>query len=154
LRDIGLHQPVGALGQDSLAFQQMLAKASRIATVPVPIHVYYGAVSNSMVNTVGPGFFRKYLPLERYRKQWLESEGLLEEYCQLRVDPFFDGWLVKKFNTGVRPEDRNVCRALLDELCALYDVVVEPSDPQDPASPLKVRGRDETGPTGENSASA
>ncbi|MCT2249974.1 glycosyltransferase [Kocuria rhizophila] len=154
LREIGLHQPVGALGQDSLAFQQMLARATRIATVPVPIHVYYGAVSNSMVNTVGPGFFRKYLPLERYRKQWLETEGLLEEYCRLRVDPFFDGWLVKKFNTGVRPEDRNACRALLDELCALYDVVVEPTDPEDPVSPLKVRVRDEVVPAGRSNASA
>ncbi|WP_270450286.1 glycosyltransferase [Kocuria marina] len=143
LREIGLHQPVGALGQDSLAFQQMLARATRIAAVPVPIHVYYGAVSNSMVNTVGPGFFRKYLPLERYRKEWLEAEGLFHDYCQLRVDPFFDGWLVKKFNMSVRPEDKEVCRALLDELCALYDVVMEPTDPQDLASPLKVRARDE-----------
>ena len=145
LREIGLHQPVGALGQDSLAFQQMLSQATRIAAVPVPIHVYYGAVSNSMVNTVGPGFFRKYLPLERYRKQWLESEGLLEDYCRLRVDPFFDGWLVKKFNTSVRPEDKEVCRALLDELCALYGVVLEPTDSSDPLSALRVVERGSTG---------
>ena len=143
LREIGLHQPEGALGQDSLAFQQMLHRACRIATVPVPIHVYYGAVSNSMVNTVGPGFYRKYLPLERYRKEWLQANGLLEDYCRLRVVPFFDGWLVKKFNTSVHPEDKETCRSLLNELCALYDVVLEPENPQDLASPLKVRGRDE-----------
>lgn len=141
LRQIELRQPVGALGQDSLAFQQMLHNAHRIVTVPIPIHVYYGAVSNSMVNTVGPGFYRKYLLLELYRKQWLEEQGILDEYEKLRVDPFFDGWLVSKFNKNVRAEDKAECRALLDELCGLYDVVLQHEDPDDAESPLGVRAR-------------
>lgn len=138
LRSIGMHQPVGALGQDSFAFQQMLHSARRIATIPLPIHVYYGAVSNSMVNTVGPGFYRKYLPMERYRRNWLEDEGLFEDYCRLRVDPFFNGWLVGKFNKSVAPQDKAECRALLDELCAVYDVQLAHEDPDDLDSPLYV----------------
>ncbi|WP_241180915.1 glycosyltransferase [Kocuria marina] len=138
LRAIGLHQPVGALGQDSLAFQQMLHGARRIATVRLPIHVYYGAVSNSMINTVGPSLFRKYLPLEHYRVEWLRREGLYDAYCHTRVDAFFDGWLVNKFNRFVPAEQKAECRALLDELCALYEVELTRDDPQEPASPLRV----------------
>ncbi|WP_369065765.1 glycosyltransferase [Kocuria carniphila] len=138
LRSIGLYQPLGALGQDSLAFQQMLHGARRIATVRLPIHVYYGAVSNSMINSVGPGFFRKYLPMERFRKEWLERDGLYEDYCRLRVDPFFNGWLVDKFNKFVSPEQKAECRALLDELCAIYDVKLARKDPEDPDSALRV----------------
>lgn len=138
LRAIGLHQPLGALGQDSLAFQQMLHAARRIATVKLPIHVYYGAVSNSMVNTVGPGFYRKYLPMERFRKEWLDRDGLFEDYCRLRVDPFFNGWLVQKFNRFVAPEHKAECRELLDELCAIYDVELAHEQPEDPESPLYV----------------
>lgn len=141
LRAIGLHQPLGALGQDSLAFQQMLHAARRIATVKLPIHVYYGAVSNSMVNTVGPGFYRKYLPMERYRKEWLEQDGLFEDYCRLRVDPFFNGWMVAKFNKFVEPEQKQECRRLLDMLCAIYDVQLANEDPDNPDSDLYVVAR-------------
>ena len=139
LRAIGLHQPVGALGQDSLAFQQMLHGARRIATVRLPIHVYYGAVSNSMINTVGTGFYRKYLPLERYRKQWLESEGMLEAYRNLRAGVFYDGWLVDKFNKHVRSEDKYEARELLNELCDIYGIELENIDPLNPESDLRVR---------------
>lgn len=141
LRSIGLYQPVGALGQDSLAFQQMLYGARRIATVRRPIHVYYGAVSNSMINTVGPGFYGKYLVLEEYRKTWLESAGLLETYSTLRADPFFRGWLVAKFNQFVSQEDKPEAREYLDALCAIYGVTLEPADPDLPDSPLQVRMR-------------
>lgn len=138
LRSIGLYQPIGALGQDSLAFQQMLHGARRIATVRLPIHVYYGAVSNSMINSVGPGFFRKYLPMERFRKEWLERDGLYEAYCRLRVDQFFNGWLVDKFNKFVSPEQKAECRALLNELCAIYEVKLARKNPEDPESDLRV----------------
>lgn len=139
LRAIGLHQPLGALGQDSLAFQQMLYGARRIATVDLPIHVYYGAVSNSMINTVGTGFYRKYLPLERYRKQWLETEGMFEAYRHLRAGAFYNGWLVDKFNKHIRSDDRYEARELLNELCEIYGIELENVDPVDPESDLRVR---------------
>ncbi|GGG64039.1 hypothetical protein GCM10011374_29470 [Kocuria dechangensis] len=144
LRAIGLHQPVGALGQDSMAFQQMLGRARRIDTVKMPIHVYYGAVSTSVVNTVGPGFFRKYLPLEKARSAWLHADGLYEEYCRTRADAYFQGWFVNKFNKSVAPENRAECQALLLELAAFYDVQVAPEDPTDAGSPLVVQTRDTT----------
>ena len=143
LRAIGLHQPVGALGQDSMAFQQMLGRARRIDTVRLPIHIYYGAVTNSVVNTVGPGFFRKYLPLERARSAWLRGDGLYDAYCRTRADAYFQGWFVNKYNKHVAPEHRAECRELLFRLAAFYDIRVVPEDPADPDSPLRVLEREE-----------
>lgn len=138
LRAIGMHQPVGALGQDSFAFQQMLHGAHRIATVNLPIHIYYGAVSQSMINTVGPGFYRKYLPLEEYRAAWLRQHAMYEDYCHLRADAFLNGWLVNKYNRFVAPEVRPDCRPVLEAICALYTADLQPVDPTDPLSDVTI----------------
>lgn len=138
LRSTGIQQPLGALGQDSLAFQEMLHAARRIDTVRTPIHVYYGAVANSMVNTVSPGFFRKYLPLEDARLRWLRDNDLLEEYTQRRARPFFDGWFIKKFNTAVAPEARAESLAVMRELAAHYGIELEHVDPADDTSDIRM----------------
>src|SRR5690606_38645870 len=67
LRSIGISQPVGAVGQDSYFFQQMLYYADTFATVNVAAHTYYAEVENSVVNTINAKFFEKYLPLEYAR---------------------------------------------------------------------------------------
>ncbi|KAA9393091.1 glycosyltransferase [Kocuria coralli] len=136
LRGTGITQPIGALGQDSLAFQQMLHAAEQIDIVNFPIHVYYGAVDNSVVNSVSPGFFRKYIPLESARVRWLESSGLMDDYIKFRARPFFEKWFVHKYNNFVQAEDREACRAVLRELAATYGIQLEFSDPQDPTSDL------------------
>lgn len=125
LRAIDMHQPVGALGQDSFAFQQMLHGANRIATVNLPIHIYYGAVSRSMINTVGPGFYRKYLPLEEYRAAWLRQHSMYEDYCHLRADAFLEGWLISKYNKLVPTNNKHECAEIIKQICGIYEAVIE-----------------------------
>ena len=96
LRDIGISQPVGAVGQDSYFFQQMLFYANTFAVVPVAAHTYYAQVENSVVNTVNAKFFDKYLPLESARSRWLEEVGLLDAYKESRMETFFTGWYLRK----------------------------------------------------------
>lgn len=138
LRSTGIEQPVGALGQDSLAFQEMLHAARRIDTLRKPIHVYYGAVANSMVNTVTPGFFRKYVPLEAARMRWLQDNDLLEVYRERRARPFFEKWLLHKFNNFVSAEHRAEATPLIHELAAVYGIQLEPADPQAPDGDLRM----------------
>src|SRR5699024_7470581 len=71
LRETGITQPEGAVGQDSYFFQQMLYYADRFAIRKVTAHTYYSQVENSVVNTVNASLFEKYLPLERARSEWL-----------------------------------------------------------------------------------
>ncbi len=96
LKSLNLTQPVGAVGQDSYFFQQMLHYARSVRTVDVGVHTYYMVVSNSTVNTLNPNYFRKYLPLDRARAQWLSEVGLLDAYKKERLEPFLVSWLLPK----------------------------------------------------------
>lgn len=96
LRDTGISQPVGAVGQDSYFYQQILYYSESFATVDVPVHTYYAEVENSVVNSVNANFFKKYLPLERARSQWLSEVGLLDDYKRTRFEEFFTGWYLRK----------------------------------------------------------
>ncbi|PVE15870.1 glycosyltransferase [Arthrobacter sp. Bz4] len=122
LKSLNLVQPVGALGQDSYFFQQILFHAGRFGGMSVPIHVYYGAVSNSMVNVVGPSFFRKYLPLEKARVGWLEDVGLMDAYKESRAQTFMKGWYLKKLSV-VSPSDREECESLVRRIAEFYSPI-------------------------------
>lgn len=120
LKSLDLEQPLGALGQDSLFFQQMLHGARSIASLEKPIHTYYGEVAGSMVNTVSPSFFRKYVPLEESRSQWLRDENLFDDYVLNRMRRYVSVWFLPKFNRAVRVQDKDECFDLLKALCDMY----------------------------------
>lgn len=119
LRTTGIEQPVGAVGQDSYFFQQMLYYANTFATVPIAAHTYYAQVENSVVNTVNAKFFEKYLPLESARSRWLEDVGLLEEYKQTRMETFFTGWYLRKL-ADVPAEQRAQAISTIIKLGNMY----------------------------------
>lgn len=120
LKSLGLEQPLGALGQDSMFFQQMLHGARTVALLEKPIHTYYGEVAGSMVNTVSPSFFRKYVPLEDARSQWLKEENLFDDYVANRMRRYVSVWFLPKFNRAVRAQDKDECFDLLKALCDMY----------------------------------
>ncbi|HEY4536178.1 MAG TPA: glycosyltransferase [Enteractinococcus sp.] len=119
LRSTGITQPVGAVGQDSYFFQQMLYYAEEFAILKLPAHTYYAQVENSVVNTVNARFFDKYLPLERARSQWLATVGLLDDYRQSRMETFFTGWYLRKL-ADVPPEQRTQAVKTIIELGQMY----------------------------------
>lgn len=128
LKSLNLVQPLGALGQDSLFFQQMLQGAKRIALLDKPIHTYYGEVAGSMVNTVSPSFFRKYLPLEDARSEWLKRDDLFDDYVLKRMRRYVSVWFLPKFNNAVKTEDKDECFELLSSLCEMYQLVLSRSE--------------------------
>lgn len=119
LRGTGITQPVGAVGQDSYFFQQMLYYADQFAIVKMAAHTYYAQVENSVVNTVNAKFFDKYLPLERARSEWLSEVGLLDEYRQTRMETFFTGWYLRKL-ADVPEEQRARAITTIAELGRMY----------------------------------
>ncbi|PMD06626.1 glycosyltransferase [Brevibacterium paucivorans] len=127
LKGLGITQPEGAVGQDSYFFQQMSYYAKRIGTTKTPIHTYYAAVASSTVNSLGPRFYQKYIPLEQHRAGWLQDEGLLESYNALRLEAFVKGWYLNKLSL-VPEDERTECLALIRELVAYYG----PHDWEDP----------------------
>ncbi|MGJ9371536.1 glycosyltransferase [Nesterenkonia sp. CF4.4] len=119
LQGLGLVQPVGAVGQDSYFFQQVMYHARAYVPVYRPVYTYYGAVDTSIVNVVSPKYFRKYLILERDRAQWLREVGLLEDYMEQRFELFFVSWYLEKFGK-VNPEDREEAAGVLREIADAY----------------------------------
>ncbi|WP_376971201.1 glycosyltransferase [Arthrobacter sp.] len=119
LQGLGLEQPVGAVGQDTFFFQQMLFYARKVATVNKPVYAYYAAVSGSVVNVVSPRYFRKYLPLEEARAAWMEEVGLIEDYRRLRLEFFFKKWYLRKL-AFVPTEDYDEAAAVVARLGRMY----------------------------------
>ncbi|GAA4119651.1 glycosyltransferase family 2 protein [Enteractinococcus coprophilus] len=119
LRDTGITQPVGAVGQDSYFFQQMLYYADTFAILKLPAHTYYAQVENSVVNTVNAKFFDKYLPLEKARSQWLREVDLVEDYRSTRMETFFTGWYLRKL-ADVPADQRPRAIKTIAELGQIY----------------------------------
>nr|WP_255727989.1 glycosyltransferase family A protein [Nesterenkonia sp. LB17] len=119
LQGLGLTQPVGATGQDTFFFQQILFHARAYVPVDRPVYTYYGAVDTSIVNVVSPGYFRKYLILEAARASWLREVGLLQDYLDTRFEHFFVTWYLWKFSR-VPAADRAEAAAVLAEIAAFY----------------------------------
>lgn len=119
LQSLGLEQPVGAVGQDTYFFQQMLHYAERIRTVRTPIHTYYSAVSNSTVNTINARYFDKYRALDEARATWLREVGLLQAYNETRLERFTEQWHLPKLRRV--PQDQWLEAAEnLSDLLAYY----------------------------------
>ncbi|APF39944.1 glycosyltransferase family 2 protein [Neomicrococcus aestuarii] len=119
LRGLKLEQPVGAVGQDSYFFQQMLFYATKIKVLDRTIHTYYSSVESSTVNAVSVKYFRKYLPLEIARSEWLREVGLMDAYRDLKLEQFLSQWYLAKLNK-VAPEHREEAEQVIAELSRLY----------------------------------
>lgn len=119
LRSTGISQPVGAVGQDSYFFQQMLFYARKISITTLPIHIYYAEVANSTVNTISPNFYRKYLPLERDRSEWLKQVGLFEHYASSRFTHFLEHWYIEKLKY-TSSQDAKESIELIEQLASFY----------------------------------
>ena len=119
LQSLGLEQPVGAVGQDTFFFQQLLYHTDAYAPVFRPVYTYYGAVETSIVNVVSPRYFRKYLGLEQARAAWLEEIGLKQEYLESRFESFFITWYLRKLKQ-VPEAQRAEAAEVLHEIVDLY----------------------------------
>ncbi|MGQ7787298.1 glycosyltransferase [Nesterenkonia sp. K-15-9-6] len=119
LKSLGLTQPVGATGQDTFFFQQMLHHTKAYVAVPDPVYVYYGAVDTSIVNVVTPKYFRKYQILEAARAAWLRETGLMQDYLETRFEHFLVTWYLWKL-TRVAPVHRREAEEILRQIIMEY----------------------------------
>jgi len=121
LKDAGLENPVGGIGQDSLFFYEAMAAADKAAYLDAEVHIYYDARKGSVTNTVTPSFFAKMRITEEAQAAFLSSAGWLEEYARLRLPGFYEGWYARKL-AQVSTENRSACEAELREILKLYNI--------------------------------
>lgn len=90
-----LEQVVGAVGQDSLFFTEMMLKANKVLLVNKVIHDYYAAVSGSTVNAITTKYFDKCLLREEARAKVFKEEQVLDAFNSHRFEVFFELWYLR-----------------------------------------------------------
>jgi len=117
-----LEMVVGAVGQDSLFFQEMMLAAKRVLLINKVIHYYYAAVAGSTVNSVTPRFFERSVVREKARAEKFAKAGVLDAYKAQRFEHFFEHWyLVKLENSQREDPEENV--GLLRAIIGFYDPI-------------------------------
>ena len=119
LLDRGAVRFAPGIGQDTLFFYELMAHARRAYSADIPVHVYFAERANSAVNAVTPSFFRRSLECERATAEFLEREGLMDEFRRLRLDDLMRGWYGAKLGAA-RLRDVPECAALVAEIGSLY----------------------------------
>ena len=112
--------PVGAAGQDSLFFQELMLNAKKVYYLNLPIHLYYAARTGSIVNSLNHKFFEKFYILEEYQVKKLKEYNIFDIYYEKRYQYFMDNWYLKKLELVTDEEERKLCVQIIDKIKKLY----------------------------------
>ncbi|QQD85677.1 glycosyltransferase [Jeotgalicoccus sp. ATCC 8456] len=113
----------GAIGQDTIYYQELLLNSNKVKAINEVIHMYYGAVADSVTNTVGLSFFEKYLKLEKYRIHFLEENDLINEYIEDRLEYYLMNWYLPRLER-VDQSKQSEAAETLQEIFNLYEKYV------------------------------
>ncbi len=94
--NFNIYNPEGAIGQDSFFFQELMLNAKIAYYLNLPIHIYYAARNESVVNSLNHKFFEKSLIMEEYQVEKLKEYGLLKVYKDKRFKNFLENWYYEK----------------------------------------------------------
>ncbi len=122
LLDNNLKMVEGAAGQDTLFFQELILKCSKVRIINHMIHSYYAYVEGSVTNTVTHKFFEKFYKVELQRIKFLERENLIDVYMRLKFNFYFKNWYLKKYNEMKDESEKEAAKIYLDKIIKLYDV--------------------------------
>lgn len=109
----------GAIGQDTIYYQELLLHSNKVKAINEVIHMYYGAVADSVTNTVGLSFFEKYLKLEKYRINFLKENDLINEYLEDRFEYYLMNWYLPRLERVEKSNQSEAAEKLL-EIFNLY----------------------------------
>jgi glycosyltransferase involved in cell wall biosynthesis len=123
-----LQMVVGAAGQDTLFFHELLLNAQNVKLMNLDIHIYYAAVAGSTVNTITKNFFRKFKILEDQRIEALKKYEVLDEYLEKRFEYYFKNWYLAKLKK-IKETD---AMESIEILCSIWDIYKNEVNPIDP----------------------
>lgn len=115
-----IENPVGAAGQDSLFFQELMINAKKVYYINLPIHIYYAVRKDSVVNTINHRFFEKFLIMERYQVQKLKAYNLFKEYKDRRYEHFMNNWYLAKLELIEDTKEKQLSLKIIDKIKKLY----------------------------------
>ncbi|HLQ72332.1 MAG TPA: glycosyltransferase, partial [Bacillota bacterium] len=114
-----LEMVLGAVGQDTLYFHELLAQAGSVKLMDEVIHIYYANVEGSAVNKITKSTFDKYLIMEKARIRFLQNENLMDTYMDFRFNYYFNNWYFKKLKM-VKESDYSYAVNILNDIYNMY----------------------------------
>lgn len=112
--------PIGAAGQDSFFFQELMINARRAYYLNMPIHIYYASRNDSVVNSITHKFYEKFLIMERYQVNKLKEYNLLDEYKKRRYQYFLDNWYLEKLKLIKDEKEYEISKDIIKQIKELY----------------------------------
>lgn len=119
IADNKIYNPVGATGQDTLFFYELMLSARKAYNTTLPIHTYYAQRAGSVVNNIGKSFYDKFYLLEQRQVNVLKKYGVLEIYKDKKLQQFLQDWYVEKLDC-VKEEDKEYCENVIRQIERLY----------------------------------
>ena len=116
-----IENPVGAAGQDSLFFQELMINAKKVYYMNMPIHIYYAARNDSIVNSISHKFFEKFLIMEEYQVKQLKKYNLLKEYMDKRYENFMNNWYLAKLELVENTEEKELSLQIINKIKEMYE---------------------------------
>lgn len=115
-----IKSPEGAIGQDTMFFYELMLNAKKAYHLYEPIHIYYAERVSSVVNTVGKSFFEKSMLMEKYQVTKLKEYGIIDQYKEIKLSQFVDGWYNEKLK-NVSDAEQEYCRDIVEQIIKMYE---------------------------------
>lgn len=127
IKENNLSQVLGAVGQDTLFFYQLLLNSSIVKTINETIHIYYAAVEGSTVNDISKKYFNKAFKIEEAKYNFFKQNDLLENYLSNRYGFYYKNWYIKKLEK-VKIDEKEECIELVKDLYRIYQKDIKKVD--------------------------
>lgn len=122
-----LEQILGAVGQDTLFFYELLINSNKVKAINETIHIYYAAVEGSTVNNISKKYFEKAYKIEMAKYKFFKNNNLLKNYLEKRYEFYYKNWYMAKLNK-CKEEDKKDCKFIVRDLFKIYENDIELKD--------------------------
>lgn len=93
IEDIGLSFLEGAAAEDTLFCYELLLNAHIVRSHDLDASVYWSEREGSLTNALGADFFHRVYLCHEQQSKLLREHGLIDAYCEERLQGAVDGWL-------------------------------------------------------------
>ncbi|MDC4240151.1 MULTISPECIES: glycosyltransferase [Clostridium] len=115
-----LEQVIGAVGQDTLFFYELLLNCNKVKAINETIHIYYAAVEGSTVNNISKRYFEKAYKIEMAKYKFFKNNNLLKNYLEKRYEFYYKNWYMAKLDK-CKDEEKEECRSIVRDLFKIYE---------------------------------
>lgn len=115
-----LEQVIGAVGQDTLFFYELLLNCNKVKAINETIHIYYAAVEGSTVNNISKRYFEKAYKIEMAKYKFFKNNNLLKNYLEKRYEFYYKNWYMAKLDK-CKDKEKEECRSIVRDLFKIYE---------------------------------